>query len=111
SDDFVANMNQCAQVIESYLNVDLAEQTEDGTIEDVDDDQTEATEAPATETESTSEGETAAEESPAVEDVEQTDEELPEEPTNPLNERFISLIDRYNEKRNELLGKILAEEE
>jgi hypothetical protein len=111
SNDFVANMNQCAQVIEAYLNADLAEQTADGTIEDVDDENAEAAEMPAAAPESSPEGETIAEDSPALEDVETESEVHDEEATNPLNERFIGLIDRYNEKRNELLDKILAEEE
>lgn len=113
SNDFVANMNQCAQVIEAYLNADLAEQTADGTIEDVDDENAEAAEMPAAALDSTSEGETIAEETPVLEDIDTGSEEetQEEENTNPLNERFIGLIDRYNEKRNELLDKILGEEE
>jgi hypothetical protein len=107
SEDFENNLAECAQIIEAYLNADLNEQSASGAIEDVEEDNHAAMPESAQE-ETPSEGEEGSGIS-SEEGVEEVEEEA--EAKDPLNERFIELIDKYNDKRAQLLDKILGEEE
>lgn len=110
SPDIERHFSTCNSLIEQYLQLDLEEKVNSGFIEDVDDDaeknrQEEGDHDSDQDAAETEKSATETEESASAET-----EETAEEPSDPVHERMMELIDTYNDKRQQLLGKILDEE-
>lgn len=109
--NFERNINQCASLIEQYLQLDLEEKIEEGLIEEMSEEE-DAHQQEESEAETRKDSDVDGESSEAGESASAgSDDDIYMPPADPLQERMISLIDRYNEKREELLGIILKDEE
>lgn len=104
SPNFEDNISSCSSLIEQYLQLDLNEQVENGWIEEM-------SEEPGANKQEETDDEDVVEDTD--DDHTPTAEAENEEPApaDPLHEKMIGLIDLYNEKRDQLLDKILQEEE
>lgn len=102
--NFEDNIKSCSSLIEQFLLLDLNEQVENGWIEEM-------SEEPDARQEESDDEEQESQSSVDTDNV-SGDAEMEEPlPVDPVHARMIELIDQYNEKRGQLLDRILAEEE